>query len=107
MLLYLGYRSVPLKNAHNEELEMCSLLVYLDMYMVSCDRETGQGGTKCVKQGRGREGGSGQGVYVLLRSHKRPRIGKTTFKLSKVFEYKKRCLKTFEARSCFGCELFC
>lgn len=34
------------------------------------------------------EGGSGQGlVYVLLRSHKRPRIGKATINLSKVLEY--------------------
>ncbi len=33
--LILGYRSVPLKNAHNDNLELSSLLIYLDMFMVS------------------------------------------------------------------------
>ena len=33
--LRLGYRSVPLKNAYNEDLELSSLLVFLDMFMVS------------------------------------------------------------------------
>ena len=33
--LFLGYRSVPLKNAYGEEFELSSLLVFLDMYMVS------------------------------------------------------------------------
>ncbi|XP_028391934.1 1-phosphatidylinositol 4,5-bisphosphate phosphodiesterase gamma-1-like [Dendronephthya gigantea] len=31
--LKLGYRSVPLKNAYNEDLELSSLLVYLDVFM--------------------------------------------------------------------------
>ncbi|XP_046842493.1 1-phosphatidylinositol 4,5-bisphosphate phosphodiesterase gamma-1-like isoform X2 [Xenia sp. Carnegie-2017] len=31
--LRLGYRSVPLKNAYNEDLEMSALLIHLDMFM--------------------------------------------------------------------------
>ncbi|CAB4036746.1 1-phosphatidylinositol 4,5-bisphosphate phosphodiesterase gamma-1-like isoform X3 [Paramuricea clavata] len=31
--LRMGYRSVPLKNAYNEDLELSSLLIYLDMFM--------------------------------------------------------------------------
>uniref|UniRef100_A0A3Q1HQQ8 1-phosphatidylinositol 4,5-bisphosphate phosphodiesterase gamma n=1 Tax=Anabas testudineus TaxID=64144 RepID=A0A3Q1HQQ8_ANATE len=57
--LKTGYRSVPLKNSYNEDLELASLLVYMDIIRVSASAQAGRerlGDLSSAMAYRGREG---------------------------------------------------